>query len=372
MFARVLALFVAVALAGSQAPVIPAARLEALPYAPRQYVCYRAPAPLTVDGRLVERAWTAIPWSDAFVDIEGGTRPLPRFRTRARMLWDDGFLYVAVELEEPDLWATLTDRDSVIFNDNDIEVFIDADGDTHTYAEFEVNARGTVWDLMLVRPYRDGGPAINAWDATGLKSAVSLRGTLNRPGDRDDGWTLEMAIPWRVLRETAPGKRPPRPGDHWRVNFSRVEWRLDASGGRYQKRVDPGIGRPVAADNWVWSPQGVVDMHMPERWGLVQFSGLDAGAGTEAFVEDANDRVKWALRRLYYRQREFRAAHGRYAAAVGDLEGPPVTVEGLDFKPRLQATSDTYQLDAPGFGGWLAHLQHDGRVWLQRGQRGRE
>ena len=24
-------------------------------------------------------------------------------------------------------------------------------------------------------------------------------------------------------------------------------------------------------DNWVWSPQGLVDMHVPERWGVVQF-----------------------------------------------------------------------------------------------------
>ena len=58
----------------------------------------------------------------------------------------------------------MTERDSVIFRDNDFEVFIDPDGDTHAYYELEINALGTVWDLLLLKPYRDGGPAINGWD----------------------------------------------------------------------------------------------------------------------------------------------------------------------------------------------------------------
>jgi len=77
------------------------------------------------------------------------------------MLWDDTYFYVAAQLEEPDVWATLTQRDTVIFYDNDFEVFIDPDGDTHNYYELEVNAFGTLWDLMLLTPYRDGGPAID-------------------------------------------------------------------------------------------------------------------------------------------------------------------------------------------------------------------
>ena len=96
------------------------------------------------------------------------------------MLWDDDNFYVAAELEEPDVWATLIERDSVIFRDNDFEVFIDPDGDTHAYYELEVNALGTLWDLLLIKPYRDGGPAIHGWDIAGLQSAVDVRGTRNR------------------------------------------------------------------------------------------------------------------------------------------------------------------------------------------------
>ena len=126
------------------------------------------------------------------------------------MLWDDDYFYFAADIEEPHLWATLTARDSVIFQDNDFEIFIDPDGDTHNYFELEINAFATVWDLMLVQPYRDGGPAIHAWDIAGLKAAVDARGTINRPDDRDDGWSVEIAIPWRIIDEAAPGRRKPR------------------------------------------------------------------------------------------------------------------------------------------------------------------
>jgi hypothetical protein len=343
--------------------------LEALPFAPRHYVCYRAaPAP-AIDGRLDDPAWREAPWTEAFVDIEGDSRPRPRFSTRVKMLWDATYLYVASEMEEPEVWAALTERDSIVYNDNDFEVFIDPDGDTHNYYELEVNPLGTVFDLLLIQPYRDGGPPIIAWDVSGLKLAVGVRGTLNHPGDRDDGWTVEMAMPWQVLREAAPGKRPPQPGEHWRVNFSRVEWQADVKDGRYARRTDTTTGKPVAADNWSWSPQGAVNLHMPERWGFVQFSAVNVGQGTEAFVEDPNDRVKWALRRLYYRQRSYRVEHGRYADTLAALGVNNVRVEGLAFVPSLEATANLYEITAAGAAGATVHIRQDGKVWITRANR---
>ena len=142
-----------------------------------------------------------------------------------KMLWDDEFFYVAADMEEPDLWGTLTARDSVIFHDNDFEVFVDPDGDTPT-----TSSRSTRWHTVgpdADQAYRDGGRAIDAWDIAGLKAGIDLRGTINRPGDRDDGWSVEIGMPWRMLREAAPNSKPPQPGDRWRVNFSRVEWQTD-------------------------------------------------------------------------------------------------------------------------------------------------
>src|SRR4029077_17800445 len=171
----------------------PPADFEGLPVAPRSYVCHRAPSPLVIDGKLDEPAWTSASWSDPFVDIEGGRRPRPRFRTRMKMAWDDEYLYVAAEMEDPDIWATLTERDSVIFHDNDFEVFIDPDGDTDGYYELEVNPLAPVGDLMLMKPYRDGGPAINGWDIAGLKVGVDVPGSIKPTGDRAQGRSLAAA-----------------------------------------------------------------------------------------------------------------------------------------------------------------------------------
>lgn len=125
------------------------------------------------------------------------------------MLWDDEYFYFGAELIEDQIWATLTERESVIFYDNDFEIFIDPDGDTHQYYEFEINALNTVWDLMLVQPYRDGGPPVNGWDIRGLKTAVHIDGELNNPEADNRKWSVEVAIPWNILKECAPAGRMP-------------------------------------------------------------------------------------------------------------------------------------------------------------------
>ncbi len=170
------------------------------------------------------------------------------------MLWDDKYLYIAAELEEPEVKAVLTEHDSVIFKDNDFEVFLKPLPNSVSYYEFEMNALNTGWDLFLAKPYRLGGTADNSWNIDGLRTAVRVQGTLNDPTDRDKGWTLEIAYPISAFhsRQEVP---VPSNGTAWRINFSRVEWKL---------------GQPKE-DNWVWSPQGEVDMHIPERWGFLQF-----------------------------------------------------------------------------------------------------
>ena len=91
----------------------------------------------------------------------------------------DKYMYFFAEMEEPNIWATLTERDAVIFYDNDFEIFIDPDGDRLNYYELEFNAFGTLWDLLLTRPYKDNGQAVDAWDVRDIKYAVDLKGTMN-------------------------------------------------------------------------------------------------------------------------------------------------------------------------------------------------
>jgi hypothetical protein len=233
------------------------------PQTPKRYECHRAHGQIHIDGSLGDPAWREAPWTDDFVDIEGGARPKPRFRTRAKMLWDDRYLYIAAELEEPDVWATLIEHDAVIFHDNDFEVFLNPSGDSRNYFEFEINALNTGWDLFLPKPYREQGKADNGWEIPGLRTAVYVDGTLNKPGDTDRRWQVEMAFPWTAFVERS-GLGPPKDGVEWRVNFSRVEWRTEAVDGKYRKL-------PGREDNWVWSPQGVVDMHRPAQWGYLRF-----------------------------------------------------------------------------------------------------
>jgi len=291
----------------------------------QRYVAYFAPEPLQIDGRLDEASWQAAPSTAAFVDIQGAGFPTPRFHTTAKMLWDANYFYVGAVLEEPDLWSTLTERDSVIFHDNDFEVFIDPDGDTHQYYELEINVLGTEWDLLLEKPYRSGGPAINAFDTAGLRSAVELRGTINDPTDRDLGWSVEIAIPWSALTEIADRALPPNDGDVWWVNYSRVQWRLDEVPGEagltgYSKRTD-SAGKDLSEDNWVWSPQGVIAMHEPESWGLVMFAEepADADLNARPFVDPADLLEREFLFRIYRAQRRYHAKNGRYSESLVEL-----------------------------------------------------
>ncbi len=185
------------------------------------------------------------------------------------MLWDDENLYVAADMEEPDVRASMTERDSIVFRDNDFEVFLDPDGNGRDYFEVEVNALNTLFDLFLERTYRNGGPVHHEWNLAGLKTAVRIDGTLNNSGDRDRGWSVELALPWRGLTELAGMRTPPHSGDVWRMNFSRVQWPDSLSDG------SPDILGKGIEENWVWSPQGEIDMHVLEHWGYVTFSSCN-------------------------------------------------------------------------------------------------
>jgi Carbohydrate family 9 binding domain-like len=344
----------------------------AIGWSPSHYMCYRADQPLTVDGNLDESIWEQAAWSDDFVDIQGHLKSLPRFRTHLKMLWDDTYLYVGAELQEPHVWATLTQRDAVIYYDNDFEIFIDPDGDTHEYFEYEVNALGTVWDLFLLKPYRDGGPALNAWDIAGLKSAVHVNGTINDPSDRDTGWTIEVAIPWVVLKECAHKPSPPQPEDTWRLNFSRVEWEIEVVDGQYRKVMDPATNRPKREDNWVWSAQGLVNMHYPEMWGIVQFSDQVAGAERQRYRPDPEEEVRFALRRVYYEQRDYFEQHGVYAPDVFELglhikhpksEYRDNLFAGYSWPPMISFTPSLFEAWVEREDGTRWRIDQSGRIW---------
>jgi hypothetical protein len=303
----------------------PAAEPAHFPH-PNGYVAYKSPKPIVVDGDLNDAAWLSASWTSDFVDIEGDRKPRPRFRTRAKMAWDERYLYIAAELEEPEISASLTAHDSVIFHDNDFEVFLDPDGDNHSYFEIEINTLNTEWDLFLPKPYRDQGKADNSWEIPGLLKSVRIDGTLNNPSDTDKGWTVELAIPWESVRERGGRLTPPKDGDQWRINFSRVEWHYTINQGKYVKVPK------TYEDNWVWSPQYAINMHRPERWGYLQFS--TGSPGSAVFQPDPSASARDALHQVYYAQWDFFKQHGRYAASLAELALPPGVPKELTLAIR--------------------------------------
>jgi hypothetical protein len=253
------------------------------------YSAYRVATPPVIDGKLDEPCWQSAPKSPRFTDLVSG---LPAIHdTRAAVLWDDENLYVGYWIEEPFVQAHLTERDALIYEDNDVELFV---AGQDAYYEFEINALGTIYEVFFVwedaferagyhlrsefrrdaigvRPFNGvgfpnhpRGGRIGYWnlDFAGLRSAVHVDGTLNDNTDRDRGWKVELALPWRGFEWlTAPDgcALPPHDGDTWRMDFSRFN--------QYK-------AAPPANDSggWTWSPHGVWDSHIPELFVKVKFS----------------------------------------------------------------------------------------------------
>ncbi len=238
----------------------------------RHYTCYRTTENIVADGLLNEPDWARAEWSDDFIDITGNPELKPSLRTRMKMLWDDKYLYIAAELIEPQIWATIHKRDAVVFHDNDFEIFLDPDGNGLNYYEIEVNAFGTIWDLMLTKAYKDHGKPITSWDLKGLKTGIHINGSLNDPTRPDTSWIIEMALPLAELMKGKKSANWPAEGVQWRVNFSRVEWKTEVNGTSYRKKTDPENGKPLPEQNCVWSPMGEIAMHIPESWGRLEFS----------------------------------------------------------------------------------------------------
>ena len=248
-----------------------------------RYDVYRTKTSIVIDGKLEEEVWSKTRPSRRFVDLITGQKT--RYSTTVKVLWDPEYLYLGYEIQEPNVQAMFIERDSPIWQENDVEFFI---AGKDAYYELEINARGTLYEGLFVWQdvYETAGfskiPELNvgregvrrqkfngvglkdhprglrwaflAWDLPNLKSAVSVQGTLNDPSDKDQGWSVELAIPWsalKILDRSKPRKWPPKGGDVWRVDVSRFN----------QQKAE---GEPVDSGGWAWTHHGIWDSHIPE------------------------------------------------------------------------------------------------------------
>lgn len=332
---------------------------------PPTYVCYQKPGAITIDGRISPDEWDAIPWTNDFVDIEGDRQPLPYHQTRVKMAHDDQGMYFAAWMEEPHVWGTITEHDAVIYQDNDFEIFLNPGNDTHNYLEYEVNPLGTEWDLFLSKPYRDNPVVLNNWEFAGMKSAIHVEGSLNNPNDTDQYWSLEVFIPWNSIYQVMRKEGKPEEGQQMRVNFSRVQWTTEIQDGRYVKIPMPGEDK-IREHNWVWAPTGLINIHLPEYWGYVQFTNQIAGNGEVAFQKNPDEDLKWKLRQLYYRQREYRQAFDEYSSSAANLKAEEIFPVNQLSKLTIRTTPSFYEIiySLDDTSSW--HIRQDGRVWKEK------
>lgn len=259
------------------------------------YIARKITGSIAVDGNIYKEPWQSAQWSKRFADMVTGQPGL--YNTQAALLWNHTHLYIAFRAEEPFVTAALTARDSIIFLENDLEVFIDG-GDC--YYELEVNAANTVYEVFFIwkdawkkggqfdtpqfdvlqpQAYTFGGDddrsgasfwkgthprgirwAFTNFDMPGLQTAVQVEGTLNNNNDIDKGWNLEIAIPWTSLQVLANGRSvPPADGDVWNMFL-----------GRFQQ-LFPGGKELLPHPAMVLSPHGIYDTHKPEKWSRVGF-----------------------------------------------------------------------------------------------------
>jgi len=347
---------------------------------PRQYVVHRGRPP-AIDGDVHKAAWQRVPWSEPFLEIRGprdapeGSGPGEAQATRMKMLWDDEFLYIAAIMDVvagDELVARFTERNSPIFHtDSDFEVFVDPAGCCHGYKELELNALNTVWNLMLNKPYADGGGERSGrvaregdadyWEVRRQRTAARVTRGVLHDASAPAQWCTEIALAHADTLPGAPVRGPtPSVGASWRINFSRVE-----KGGEV---------------NWVWSPQvvwtpgagrhtGQVNMHLPDAWGYAVFADADGkladGSPAEAWRDPA-----WPARQaavaVYYAARAFREANGRGPHSLAELrklslldEAALEAVDEVSLLPAGEAASaEDFAAEAVG-GGWAAHITQD-------------
>ncbi|NMH87136.1 carbohydrate-binding family 9-like protein [Flavivirga algicola] len=320
---------------------------------PKTYIANHAKDIINIDGLGNESSWQNAEFSDLFIDIEGVKKPA--YSTKFKMLWDESNIYFFAELEDPHIWATLKKRDTIIFHNNDFEIFIDPDGDSHNYYEFEFNALNTLWDLFLTKPYREGNAVLNDWEAKGLKSAVYIDGTLNNPIDTDKKWSIEIAIPLNVFK-TSYFENIVLKDHFWRMNFSRVFWEFQIENGKYQRKTN-AEGKLLHEKNWVWSPQGVVAMHQPETWGYIYFSPSKTNNKIPFNIPN-DEHIKWYLYKLHKLIKNKNTDMNLIEA--------PTTIVNKIITPKFQTHESGYNIWVKSpFSGQKILITEDGKIMIK-------
>lgn len=335
--------------------------LENLFSEPKSYVLNYSNNSIKIDGNLSENEWINSQWSDYFVDIEGNIKSVPQYKTRVKMLWDENYLYISAELEEPHIWANKKPEKDIVFRDNVFKIFIDPDNNMHDDFEIQINPANQMLFLIMNKPYRDGGAPVSGWIPIGYKSAVKINGTINLSKDIDQSWTAEIALPLAAFNFNPKDLKQ---NTRFRINFLRTNFDFEVKDGVYTKVLDKNE-KPFPPHYSCWTPQGIINMHYPERWGYTIFSEKTSSDKTTSLQLPYSEKQRKYLWLVYYKQKEFFKKNNRYASNLNELNiaEASIEIEGKKNKLILEASIRQFLIHIKEEGSEkITSLDQDGLV----------
>lgn len=212
------------------------------------YTCNYTPGPIIIDGVLDEPAWEKAESLNFFTPE---THEKPVSETKAKILWDNDYLYVAFKAYDKDIWGYFKDRDSITSREDVLEVFIKPDLASDPYYNFEINPINTIYDAFNVKIGAGGADhhRWSRWNCEGFKSAITIKGSLNNWADVDEYWQMEVAIPFSELPSLKDNI--PQSGDAWMFHLA---------------RYDQSVYQPEGVETSSCALLSKPKFHRPEEW----------------------------------------------------------------------------------------------------------
>ena len=142
------------------------------------YQVERASGPIKIDGKLDDDAWTKAARVGNFVNNLDGSQST--YKTEARVLYDEAYLYFSFRCADDNIWSTMKRRDEHLWDEEVVEVFLQADPGQPSYIELEVNPLGAMLDIYMLAARKP--LHYESWNSEKLRWAVQVDGTVDGRG----------------------------------------------------------------------------------------------------------------------------------------------------------------------------------------------
>lgn len=217
------------------------------------YHVIRATAPISPDAKWDKPAWQSI----APIELTHfmGKKPDHFPHTKAKLAYDDRFLYVIFKVDDRYVRAVAPNHQGSVCHDSCVEFFFTPGTDiTKGYFNLEMNCGGTMLFNYQLIPWKNP-VLIKDTDLARVETAHTLPAKIDPEIVEPTTWTLEYRVPTDLLAAYCPSAQKPAPGVTWRANVYKC---ADLS------------SRP----HWLtWSPVGhpTPNFHLPEYFGTLVF-----------------------------------------------------------------------------------------------------